>query len=882
MDDIGSPDINDDSGPSGPSTLIGTVVETVTDNIGTIAGAAYVFDKVKDRFGDKIAAEAAGATSAKAEAAVAPKVEPATGPRLSPEAWDAQVKADIQAARDAKLAAGATAESAVPAAEASLGTAAREAAAFKPAAAAAESVAGFAGRIEPTLGPLPEAAAKAASTLHGRVEPTLARTVEVNAKPVVEVQATRLADRAAVASATEVSVNTVAAPAAKSAAAVAEHARPAHAAPVKAEAHTTHVAKPHTDVHLTKVPATSVVPHHAGIEHAAAGAKNVAHSTAVVKNVAPSTAVAPVAKHEVEAGLQRALVQKAAVTEAATVAGRTLLRAAAGPEAAVAVAVLTAAPRAYSFVDEASGHAISKSAVGRGVGWAAEHSGANALASKISNAASAVEEKVSGAVGTALEKTGGSRLLEKAGDIVGRAGEASGVFAQMQKAGEAWDAGAKKLETAIRNNIHGPDNPAAKVAVAAATAATAAAVKQQPAPTPHPISTLTRVDHPKAHDTHAHAPAPAAANARPAPAVAAPTAATAAAGVLASKAVDNHAKAPAPVSSHPQGLAPAQAAPHQSAALHAKEQVAAHTPKPHHAHPHQPVTAPVAVAKSDAAPMKLPSGLSVGLTAGVPLEPLTGQAGLSKALQNHMTTHGMGPEAKTLAGPMAQALSGYLAKAPDSKESLVINATQEAAATMAGPAATKPVAGDLPRIQASTLSEVEKSGLSPQGVAEVRASFPKDTVGKSDLELADTLGGAGLAKIGKEGVSVESVAKVQEHLTSSTKGTDFEVKPDALSSARVLLDLADKKAGDLTAIESGPTGNRVVGVMSEAQFGSHKTAPGVELAAVDMQPLKKELGMAASVMEAATSLAADRKIGAPAPVESAKTYAVLEAPSMSH
>jgi len=591
-------------------------------------------------------------------------------------------------------------------------------------------------------------------------------------------------------------------------------------------AHTSNVAAPK--------PSTATAPHEAHTHKA---------PSAVTEARAPHTAASLKAPHAlppaVSASVHRAEVVAAELLakESASVALKGAMRVVAGPEVAVGVAIVTAIPRAYSFVDEASGHAISKSSFGQGVAYLNERSGANAAAEQVSGWVDAGLDALERAAMNVLEKTGGDKVLVKASEFVSQVSAESGLSAGLSKVGELWDSGAARLEQVIRDNVHGPDNPALKTPVAAATAAMPTPA---PAPAPAEVASVAGAIPPVAASSHQeHAPvkpalavAPQATEVSPTPSPHPQTSAN-----KPTEASEAHASRQAGPTAPQEPPAPAEHA--------IRQETSALAAKPTSLEQERPV--PVVVTATSHV-----ATLEKALYGPAPESPgvaLLGSAGLAQALAGHMETHGMAAEAQMLADPMSRALSQFLEKSPSSGTSLVINQQSDAVATMVGPEA-QPAAGDLPQIQSETLENVAKSGICQAGVSELRECLPAEVKGKSDLDLADAVGVAALAKIGATGLDVQAVDKLQEHIVKSTQGTDFASEPDRLSMVKVLHDMGESDIKNFAVIEREATGSRVLGAMSESEFAAQPGRPGADLIALDVSDMRKELSLPESTQRA--------------------------------
>lgn len=778
------------------------IVDDVTSTAESVGGAAFLFRK-------QLGLGAAPSVDA-GVVLDSPKIMADLGSRLSPEAWDKSIQAEFakkgEAAESAAAPRTVTAAESVGKAEAA-GTAAIEA---KAVPAAAEMLAAkvskpvdYLGRIEPELvsREMPKAheakhTAHASSEHHDR-----ARTIE----------------------------------------------NPAATKPVAA--HSTHVS-------AHKEPAVSSTPemHSAKAPHTPTNIEHP-HGLASAKSTHSLHPTASAGAHRAEVA-----VAELAAKESASVALKSALRAVAGPEVALGVAVISAVPDAYHFVDNASGHAISKSAVGQSVARFAEHSGANAAANKVGGLVDSAAESMGRGLANAMAKTGADKALEKASEVFGRAGEASGAFGALAKAGQLWDAGADKLEKVIHDNVHGPDNPSHKATPAAAHAAVpghppaaahAPAVKAAASAVATGPHAADAAKHPASHaEKAAVAPAPAGAHKAPEPPHA-PASHSAAARPKPAGHDAGHAAHGTPAHHKPSGHDTGHVAHHGAAKVAPVVAAAAAksaTPTPDLA-ASETGTSPLIAGN----PAKVPSAF-------LPVDPgttLIGAAGLSKALEGHMDTHGMGAEAKVLADPMALALAKFLADSPNSSTHLVINPHSDSVAKMTGP--TAPAAGDLPSIKSGTLEDVAKSGISAVGVSELREGLPVEAKGKSDLELANVVGVTAISKIAENGLDVQAVDKMHEHIVKSTEGTEFQVSPDRLSTVKALHDMGEKADKDFAVIESNASGTRLIGAMSESEFAAHPGTAGTDLAAVDVSGLRKELSLPESPQ------AQQQKPEAPAP-----------------
>jgi hypothetical protein len=148
-----------------------------------------------------------------------------------------------------------------------------------------------------------------------------------------------------------------------------------------------------------------------------------------------------------------------ALRTAAKIAESTLVRGLAGPHVSGVQGVMAAA----AFFDNASGRALSASPFGKAVAYIGEESGAFNAAMKVQNAVEPLLVKAGNALSEAAQKSGvtafvGEQLAKQAA-LVERLQKATGLDTVLKTVEALATTGKDRLETAIRNNVHGPDNP---------------------------------------------------------------------------------------------------------------------------------------------------------------------------------------------------------------------------------------------------------------------------------------------------------------------------------------------------------------------------------------------------------------------------------------
>jgi hypothetical protein len=152
------------------------------------------------------------------------------------------------------------------------------------------------------------------------------------------------------------------------------------------------------------------------------------------------------------------VMDAAALRASAKIAESALVKGLAGPQAKVFEGVMAAGV----FFDNASGHALSGSLAGKAIGKLGESSGAFEVIMKTQQAVEPVLAKAEKAVLDAADKHGVTAFV---GEQLARAERVShdiGADKVIAKVGDVASAGVSKLETLIRENVHGPDNPASR------------------------------------------------------------------------------------------------------------------------------------------------------------------------------------------------------------------------------------------------------------------------------------------------------------------------------------------------------------------------------------------------------------------------------------
>lgn len=201
--------------------------------------------------------------------------------------------------------------------------------------------------------------------------------------------------------------------------------------------------------------------------------------TKEVKNMATSVANAQVGERiAVSAnGTHQLLPKDAPGPNGSTVLDATELRAVAKIAESPLVRRLGGAPGAAFegamaagvFFDNASGHALSGSLAGKAIGQLGESSGAFEAIMKTQQALEPMLAKAEKVVSDAAEKHGVTAFVEQQLAKVETLGREIGADKVIDKMGQAASAGVSKLETLIRENVHGPDNPLRQAAPGLAT-----------------------------------------------------------------------------------------------------------------------------------------------------------------------------------------------------------------------------------------------------------------------------------------------------------------------------------------------------------------------------------------------------------------------------
>lgn len=152
------------------------------------------------------------------------------------------------------------------------------------------------------------------------------------------------------------------------------------------------------------------------------------------------------------------VMDAAALRASAKIAESALVKTLSGPHVRVFEGVMSAGV----FFDNASGHALSGSLAGKAVGQLGEKSGAFYAVMKTSEALEPVIAKAEKVIGDAADKAGVTAFV---GEQLAKADKFSrevGADKVMAQVSEVATASVSKLETIIRENVHGPDNPLRK------------------------------------------------------------------------------------------------------------------------------------------------------------------------------------------------------------------------------------------------------------------------------------------------------------------------------------------------------------------------------------------------------------------------------------
>jgi hypothetical protein len=203
---------------------------------------------------------------------------------------------------------------------------------------------------------------------------------------------------------------------------------------------------------LTKAGHTGALPDKDEVKKMAAAVANahpgehIAVTDAGKHHVVPKGAPHPTGATVLEAG---------ALRESAKIAESALVRKLAGPE----MSVLDGAMAATTFFDNASGHALSAGVVGRALGSAGESSGAFGAIMKAQETLEPVLAKAEKTLADAADKSGLTAFVGEQLAKAERLGHEIGADKVVAKVSEIAEAGVSKLESVIRENVHGPDNP---------------------------------------------------------------------------------------------------------------------------------------------------------------------------------------------------------------------------------------------------------------------------------------------------------------------------------------------------------------------------------------------------------------------------------------
>jgi len=158
------------------------------------------------------------------------------------------------------------------------------------------------------------------------------------------------------------------------------------------------------------------------------------------------------------------VLDAAALRVSAKIAESAVMRTAAGPVPNAIQGVAAAA----GFFDNASGHALSKGPLGDAIAFAGEKSGAFHAVMKAEEALSPVLARAGAAISEAAEKSGVTAFVAEQvatqTAAAQRFAQETGLDKVLATAENLAATGKDKLETLIRDNVHGPDNPARMVA----------------------------------------------------------------------------------------------------------------------------------------------------------------------------------------------------------------------------------------------------------------------------------------------------------------------------------------------------------------------------------------------------------------------------------
>lgn len=111
------------------------------------------------------------------------------------------------------------------------------------------------------------------------------------------------------------------------------------------------------------------------------------------------------------------------------------------------------------FFDNASGHALSGSMAGKAIGRIGEATGAFEAVLKTQQALEPLVAKAEKAISDVADKSGATAFIGQTLARAERLSQETGADKIIDKVGQAASAGVAKLETLIRENVHGPDNP---------------------------------------------------------------------------------------------------------------------------------------------------------------------------------------------------------------------------------------------------------------------------------------------------------------------------------------------------------------------------------------------------------------------------------------